>query len=154
MKHEARQPAEAARKKVLRQHEELRRLLTMGLAEARVAVTADGAMHETLRSLMTLIRDVFVGHLADEEALIVPILEADPPAGPLRVAALRAAHAQQRAELDALCAWPEEASDPELEERFDQLAKLLLEDIADEEHELLVPEVIHDDEPDLDQPDG
>jgi hypothetical protein len=149
-----RQPAETARRLVLQQHRQLRHLLTMGLAELQGAATEDGPGHEPLRSLVSLVRDVFVRHLADEEALIVPILEDDLPVGPQRVAALREEHHRQRAELDALCAWPEEASDVNLALRFDALAKLLLEDIAHEERALLIPEIIRDDHVIVDQSDG
>src|SRR6476659_6411909 len=81
-----RKPAELARRLVLEQHRELRRLLTMGLAEVQGAVMEGGAAHEPLRSLVSVVREVFVQHLADEEALIIPILEDDLPVGPLRVA--------------------------------------------------------------------
>ena len=139
-----RNPAETARRLVLGQHRELRRLLAMGLVEARHALSENAVAHEPLRSLVSLIREVFVRHLADEEALIVPILEDDPPVGPQRVVALREEHARQRAELEALCMWPEEASDAELANRFDGLARVLLDDIAHEERELLIPTAIRD----------
>ena len=76
-----RQPAETARRLVLEQHVQLRRMLSMGLVQARQSAVADGGQ-EPLRGLVGLIRDVFVQHLADEEALIVPILEDDLPVGP------------------------------------------------------------------------
>lgn len=139
-----RQPAETARQLVLKQHLELRRMLSMGLVQARRSAAADGGQ-EPLRGLVGLIRDVFVQHLADEEALIVPILEDDLPVGPLRVEALREEHDRQRSELETLCAWPEEGSDLELAARFEALATTLLADIAHEERELLTPEVIRDD---------
>jgi len=139
-----RQPAETARRLVLEQHLQLRRMLSMGLVHARQAVAGDGAQ-EPLRGLVGLIRDVFVQHLADEEALIVPILEDDLPVGPLRVEALREEHDRQRGELETLCAWPEEGSDLELAVRFETLATTLLGDITHEERELLIPEVIRDD---------
>jgi DUF438 domain-containing protein len=140
-----RQPAETARRLVLEQHLQLRRMLSMGLLQARQSAAGD-AGQESLRGLVGLIRDVFVQHLADEEALIVPILEDDVPVGPLRVEALREEHDRQRSELDALCAWPEEGSDLELAARFETLATTLLGDIVHEERELLIPEVIRDDQ--------
>ena len=139
-----RQSAGTARRLVLEQHLELRRMLSMGLVQARQSAAADGAQ-EPLRGLVGLIRDVFVQHLADEEALIVPILEDDLPVGPLRVQALREEHDRQRSELETLCAWPDEGSDLELAARFETLATTLLGDIAHEERELLIPEVIRDD---------
>jgi len=148
-----RHPAETARRLVLNQHRELRRLMMMGLAPTH-AEGEDAGAHEPLRSRVGLIRDVFVRHLVDEEALIVPILEDDVPVGPQRVIALREEHRRQSAELDALCAWPEEASDLELAARFDALVKVLLEDMAHEERKLLVPEIIRDDQVIVDQSDG
>jgi hypothetical protein len=139
-----RQPAETARQLVLEQHLQLRRMLSMGLVQARQSAAGDGGQ-EPLRGLVGLIRDVFVKHLADEEALIVPILEDDLPVGPLRVEALREEHDRQRSELEALCAWPEEGREVELAARFETLATTLLGDIVHEERELLIPEVIHDD---------
>jgi hypothetical protein len=139
-----RQPAETARRLVLDQHLQLRRMLSMGLVHARQSAAGDGGQ-EALRGLVGLIRDVFVQHLADEEALIVPILQDDLPVGPLRVEALREEHDRQRGELETLCGWPEEASDLELAARFETLATALLGDITHEERELLIPEVIRDD---------
>jgi DUF438 domain-containing protein len=139
-----RRPAETARQLVLEQHLQLRRMLSMGLLQARQSA-ADGGAQEPLRDLVSLIRDVFVQHLADEEALIVPILEEDLPVGPSRVEALREEHDRQRSELETLCAWPEEGSDRELAARFETLATTLLGDIAHEERELLIPDVIRDD---------
>lgn len=136
-------PAETARGLVLAQHHRLRRMLTMGLAQARQSAAGDGGQ-EPLRDLVGLIRDLFVQHLADEEALIVPILAVDLPVGPLRVDALREEHDRQRSELETLCAWPEEGSNLELAARFEALAGMLLRDIAHEERDLLIPEVIHD----------
>lgn len=139
-------PAASARRTVLDQHVQLRRLLEMGLAQAHVAVNGDDASgNEPLRGLVAMVRDVFVRHLADEEALILPILESDLPLGPLRAARLRQEHFDQRADLDALCQWPEDASDDELALRFEALGRNLLNDITHEERELLTPEIIRDD---------
>lgn len=135
-----RRPAETARRLVLEQHHRLRRMLRMGLAQARQSAAGDGGQ-EPLRDLVGLIRDVFVRHLADEEALIVPILEVDLPVGPLRVEALHEEHDRQRRGLETLCAWPEEGDDLELAARFEALARTLLEDIDHEEREFLIPEV-------------
>jgi len=140
-------PAARARQTVLDQHVELRKLLTMGLVQVHAAVKGGGELpgHEPLRSLVAMIRDLFVRHLADEEALILPILEDDLPLGPLRAKRLREEHTEQRAELEALCGWPEEESDLELALRFEGLGMILLDDIADEERHLLTSEIIRDD---------
>jgi hypothetical protein len=146
-----RSSAEAARRLVLEQHLGLRRLLMMGLAQAIGAKSLLDPQHEPLRALVGEIQSVFVQHLADEEGLIFPFLEDDLPLGPMRAAALREEHARQRAELEALCAWPEDRSDRELATRFERLAAALLEDIAHEEREVLTAEVIRDDSIVIDQ---
>ena len=143
--------AEMARCLVLEQHLALRGLLMMGLAQATGAEGHLEHRHEPLRALVGEIQSVFVRHLADEEGLILPILEDDLPLGPLRAEALREEHARQRAELEALLAWPEDRSDRELATRFGRLAAALLEDIAHEERELLTSDVIRDDSIVIDQ---
>ena len=115
----------------------------MGLAQ--VSEEHQEPRHEPLRALVDEIQSIFVRHLADEERLILPILEDDLPLGPMRAEALRDEHTRQRAELEALCAWPEERSDRELALRFGRLAAALLEDIAHEEREMLTQEVIRED---------
>ena len=138
--------AEQIRRTIRDQHAKLRGLIEMGLAHSHVAAgTGDAIGHEALRALVSTIRDVFVQHLADEEALILPLFADDLPLGPLRAKRLREEHGAQRAELDALCAWPDEAGDPELALSFAALGIALLEDIAEEERELLTPEIVRDD---------
>lgn len=146
--------AESARRLVLEQHLGLRRMLMMGLAQVIGAEGLQEPQHEPLRALVGEIQSVFVQHLADEEALILPILENDLPLGPMRAAALCEEHARQRAELEALSAWPEERSDQELAMRFGRLAAALLEDIAHEEREVLTADVIRDDSIVIDQSGG
>ena len=139
-------PAARARRTVLDQHVELRRLLRMGMAQAQAAVKGGQVLgHEPLRALVAMVRDVFVRHLADEEALILPLLDDDLPLGPLRAKRLRDEHADQRAELEGLCSWPDEESDLELALRFEALGIALLDDIDHEERHLLTPEIIRDD---------
>jgi len=146
--------AETARRLVLEQHLGLRRMLMMGLAQAVGANSLDEPQHEPLRALVGEIQSVFVQHLADEEGLILPFLEDDLPLGPTRAEALREEHARQRAELETLCAWPEDRSDQELAIRFGRLAAALLEDIAHEEREVLTSDVIRDDSIVIDQSGG
>ena len=146
-----RRHAETARRLVLEQHVGLHRLLMMGLAQTSGSLDEEGPSHEPLRALVSEIRTMFEQHLADEEALILPILEDDLPLGPRRAELLREEHARQRVELDALYAWPENASDYELAKRFAQLATALIQDIAHEERDILIPEVIRDDRIVIDQ---
>lgn len=139
---------------MLEQHRELRRLLLLGVAQVGEWAQEHNAPHESLRSLIGVVHDVFIQHLADEESLILPILDRDVPLGPQRATALHEEHERQRAELRALAAWPEDGDDDELALRFEQLGKELLADIAHEETELLVPSVIRDDQIVVDQSGG
>lgn len=140
-----RPPAETARRRVLEQHVELRKLLAAGLDHVRATLSGDLSAQVPLSLLVDVTYDEFVRHLADEEALIVPILEDDLPLGPLRVAQLRDEHGRQCAELEALRGWPERQDQTNLATRFGALALALLDDIEHEERELLTPDIIRDD---------
>jgi hypothetical protein len=133
----ARRPAQAARQRLLEQHTELRRLLAMGVVQALGIVDQRGAAPAVLRSLVHRIEQLFTEHAAEEEAQMLPVFERDVPWDPCRAERLRAEHAQQRADLRALVAWPESGSELELAARFDLLARDLLRDIAREERDFL-----------------
>ena len=149
-----RQSAEMARRLVLDQHRDLRKLLMIGLAHATAALGDAATSHEPLHALVTEIRRIFVRHLADEEALLFPILEDDLPLGPRRAELIRQEHTRQRAELEVLCGWPDDGSGRELAARFSQLAAALIEDIGHEEREILVPDVVRGDQVVVDQAGG
>ena len=151
---ERRPDASTARRLVLEQHLALRRLLNARIAEARTSIADNPARRESLRTLIEMMRQLFVQHLADEEALIVPILEDDLPLGPLRAESLRDEHSRQLQELDTLCAWPATSDDGDLVERFDSLATALLDDITHEERDLLTPDIVRDDCVVVDQSSG
>jgi hypothetical protein len=143
-----------ARRLVLDQHVHLRKLLMMGLAHARAALGDGATSHEPLHALVAEIRGVFLRHLADEEALLFPILEDNLPLGPRLADLIREEHTRQRGELEALCGWPDDGCGRELVVRFSKLAVALIEDIAHEEREVLIPEVVRDDQVVVDQSGG
>jgi DUF438 domain-containing protein len=89
-----------------------------------------------LRVLVSQLRTVFVKHLSDEEAAVLPLLDHPRLGGSRRTQILREEHARQRLELEALHALSEMGSGDALVERFDGLARALLIDIAEEEREL------------------
>jgi hypothetical protein len=149
-----REPAEAVRQRVRGQHVELRRMLLEGLSQVRGPLAARRSFRGELPGLVRRVRDLFVHHLADEEDLILPILEDDLPIGPRRAELPRAEHARQIAELNAICAWTEGDAEAELATRFDKLANALLQDIEEEDRDLLVPDVIRDDGVVVDQSGG
>ena len=134
-----------ARQIVFAQHRMLRRFLMMGMAHACGGLSDKGPPLEPFRRLIAELQAVFLQHLADEEALILPLLTDDLPLGPARAKALCEEHARQRAELETLCAWPDDGSDQELAARFGQLAVALLEDIAREERQFPIPAEIRGD---------
>ena len=89
---------------------ELRRLLALGLMQVYAWSHGQRSARAALPALVAEIRTAFGQYLADEE----------------------------RGELDALCAWPEDGSTDGLADRFDGLARALLTDIAQEEQQLFL----------------
>lgn len=134
--------AEAARRLILGQHSELRRLLARGVVQALRVLEDSPCVHGPLRETLPQIRELFAQHLADEENWLLPALEANLPPGPQRAAPIREKQARHREEIEALCAWPERGGDLELAARFDALARALLTDLAREERDLPVPHVL------------
>jgi len=151
----ARLPADAARRRVLEQHVGLRQLLAAGLDRVRAALAGQQSDHVPLHILIGVTHQLFVEHLADEEALLIPILEDDLPIGPRHVERLREEHARQRAELRSLCARRDDEDDEgdanDLADSFGRLARTLLADMEHEERELLTPDVLRDDGVVIDQ---
>jgi hypothetical protein len=126
--------AHAARRLILEQHTELRRLLALGLVQTCMPSHGRQPVESALKALVGRIRAVFLRHLADEEVVLPPLLDGE-LAGARLTQALREEHVRQRRELAALEALPE-AEIPALAERFDALARALLIDIAEEERRL------------------
>jgi hypothetical protein len=146
--------AETALRRILRQHVDIRQLLQACLEHADAAVNAETSSDVTLRLLVGITHVELLRHLAEEEALLVPILEDDLPLGPLRAAQLKEEHERQRDELDALRrSWDSEGVAPRAQ-KLRALAGALLDDMEHEEHELLVGDVIRDDEVVVDQNGG
>jgi hypothetical protein len=143
--------ASVALRRALDQHLELRQLLAAGLRHVGAAVAGDRSAQGALRLLVGLTRRTFVKHLADEEALLMPILEDDLPVGPWRAKMLHEEHARQLAEIDSLCACKNGGDASEVASRFCTLAAALLQDIEHEERDLLTPDVIRDDGVVIDQ---
>ena len=124
---------QAARRLILKQHSELRRLLALALIQTCAPLRDRQSSAEALRALVSRIRTLFVQHIADEEAVLRPLFDREP-----RALILRAEHARQRADLDALYAMSEADAADAFEDRFDGLARALLTDIADEERQFAI----------------
>jgi hypothetical protein len=132
------------RRLALEQHMELRHLLAAGIREVYSRLERQAPPRESLGRLIGKIRDTFVQHIADEEAVLLPMFEDEARGGSLRASELRGEHARLRAEIETLCAWPADAADLELAVRFDRLARGLLRQIADEERQYLIRRPIRD----------
>jgi len=127
--------AHAAHRLILDQHMELRRLLALGLVQTCMPCDRRSGL-AALLVLVGRIQEAFVEHLSDEEAVLLPLLRVELPAGLLRTQILREEHARQRRELDALNVPAEDEIADGLADRFDRLARALLIDIAQEERDL------------------
>lgn len=136
--------AHAAHRLILEQHRELRRLLALGLVQTCMSTQHQQSALAALTVMVGRIRTVFVQHLADEEAALVPLLDDDLP-GARRAHLLREEHARQRRALDGLQALSEGGNAAAVADRFDWLARALLIDIADEERELARAVAVLDD---------
>ena len=86
---------------------ELRQLLKLGIGQVNAALTGRHQAQARLRSLVAGVRDAMVQRCAQSEADA-------------------AEFAADLAELDLLCAWPEDEDEVELALRFDGLGKALL----------------------------
>jgi iron-sulfur cluster repair protein YtfE (RIC family) len=150
----ARVPAQVARFRVLEQHRELRQLLETGLDLVRGALGGNGQALWELPALLDRTHQAFRCHLAEEESLLLPILDDDVPVGPMRAAILRQEHDRQRAEMEALAAKERSCTMDELAARYSELVQALLMDMEAEERELLTPDVIRDDGIVIDQCSG
>lgn len=136
--------AHSAHRLILEQHRELRRLLALGLVQTCAPSGGPQSALGALRLLVERIREVFVAHLSDEEAALLPLFGDHMPEGVRRTQILHEAHARLRRELEALHALPEVGSAEAFADRFDRLARELLVDISEEERELALAVAILD----------
>lgn len=144
--------AEHARRAVLAQHRELRNLLARAAATAEASLEGPPPSPDAVPSAIADIRTTFDVHLTFEEKVLIPLLEMDLPVGPERARHLREEHTEQRAMLEAL--HREALASPNLPTLSVKLAQLihwLLRDMSEEEHSLLTPEVVRDDQIAIDQ---
>ncbi len=147
--------AETARRNILSQHEEIRRLLERAGAVAEAALDGRPARPDSVASAIGDVRTIIEVHLSFEEGVLLPILRDDLPLGPERAERLIAEHAHQRAVLASL--HQEAAKTPErptLAAKLAFLTSWLLKDMAHEERALLVPDVVRDDGVAIDQASG
>ena len=126
------------RDEIRAQHKKLRSEIDRTRTAALSVLTggAAGRLHEALASF----RPALLSHLADEEKMLLPVLEKAGEAGFVRIDLLRAEHAQQRAVLALLAVSAN--TPPLLAKRTIMLCADLLEDMEFEETELLAVGVL------------
>jgi hypothetical protein len=134
-----------ARRNILReQHAHLRETIEMARAAARNTL-ATGRSAGPLQIAVTALERELLAHLADEEALLVPILANLDAWGPIRLGLLRAEHAHQRAVLTVLTGRPAWPAPTLVAGRTLSLCDDLITDMEFEERELLNERVLRDD---------
>ncbi len=127
--------ARSARRKILRQHRDLRRVLEI-TASATEAAEAPGSRRLPLLVALALrLQNMLDRHFAFEESVLIPHFLADDPP---RVDHLVAEHRQQRAELALLAKLAfQNVALPNMGQAFRCLIQKIVADMDDEERELL-----------------
>jgi hypothetical protein len=92
-------PSEA-RARLLREHERLRSLLRDALAVS-ARLRAGEPVQTELQELLDRLRRAFAAHNRTEEAMLEPLLHADPAWGPARIRRMLEEHAGEHAALRA-----------------------------------------------------
>ena len=124
---------------ILAQHRQLRRLLDSAQALAEAALDGSAAAGPAVVAMaIGELRSVMEIHLAFEESVLLPLLNAAPPEGVARAGRLVDEHARQREMLAALhaeaCAHPEL---PMVAAKLAGLTSWLRADMEEEERSLL-----------------
>jgi len=132
------------RQKVLSQHREIEQMLSE--LETGVAQLGEGRVDaEQIKGAAYALRGVLELHVAFEEAHMVPAINEADGFGPERVLHLRAAHAEQRQELDRLVNAIRDAHSPDrLAASVTKLAEMLRADIEEEEREYVTEKLLRD----------
>jgi hypothetical protein len=147
--------AATARRTILAQHQRIRALLEHARLVAETALDDGPRPPDAVASAIGDIHATFDVHLTFEEKVLCEILEDDLPLGPARARRLRSEHASQRATLATLHDEARSAPQrPLLAAKLAFLASWLLDDMAEEERKLLVPDVVRDDVVAVDQATG
>lgn len=134
----------ALRQVLLSQHAHLRETIARAQQAARELLLKSGSV-ANLQAAVEALESELRAHLADEEALLEPVLATIDAWGPVRLGLLRAEHAHQRAILAVLSgprAWPAASL---VAQRTISLCADVLADMEAEEREFLDEKVLHDD---------
>jgi hypothetical protein len=126
-----------ARAKLLREHERLRSMLRDALALA-ARLRAGEPVQTELEALLDRLGRAFAAHNRTEEALLEPILHADPAWGPARVARMLEEHAGEHAAMRAALS----GSALDVAARLPELSEEIDAHMAAEERTFLSPGVL------------
>jgi hypothetical protein len=132
------------RYQVVEQHANLRKLLRRGIAQVNAVATGQVLAFEPFRLTVAAVRDRLLGHLADAEELEAQNGEEDPPFRRGLARRFRERYAAELAELEILCAWPEERDRVELALRYETVGITLLDALDGEERDLLSLETMRE----------
>jgi len=140
--------ASGARRSILAQHQRLRELLERARNVADAALGGEAFAPDAVTAAIAELLAVMDAHLSFEESVLLPILRADPPAGPGQAAELETEHRQQRAMLSALYRQATAAPTvPTLATQLMFMTDWLMADMSHEEAGLLAPGVLRDPPP-------
>jgi iron-sulfur cluster repair protein YtfE (RIC family) len=131
------------RARILQDHERLR--LALAEVDALVVSVGEGRPAAVLRDRTRALLAGLEAHLALEDEILFPAVEAMDAWGPVRAARMQAEHAEQRALLARLTSLEKQVPDGALCEAMTKLAKDLRGDMKREEAELLDPDLMRDD---------
>lgn len=139
--------AAAVRKRILEDHQVIRRLLTEVDALARRALAGEDGLEAELREAGERLRERFLAHLALEDAHLVPALRVSDAWGDERAARVEREHREQRAEMERLLGHLRDVrrGARELAQELSDLVNGLVADMEREERAVLDPEVLRDD---------
>jgi len=144
--------AASALRVILWQHERIREVLEHGRAVAEAALDGAPPSPDAVASAIGDIHTTIDVHLGYEESVLVPLLRDDLPVGPERAARLLQEHERQREILKDIHREARAFPDlPTLAAKLAFLTSWLLTDMAEEERNLLVPDVVRDDQIVIDQ---
>jgi len=127
--------ARSARRKILRQHRDLRRVLEITLSATDVAEAPGTRLLPLLVALALRLQNMLDRHFAFEESVLIPHFLADDPA---RVDHLVDEHRRQRAELAVLAKLAfQNVALPNMGQAFRCLIEKIHADMEEEERDLL-----------------
>ena len=139
--------AGSVRKRILEDHEVIRRHLAEVDALARRALAGEDGLDGALRAAGESLRERFLAHLALEDAHLVPALRDSDAWGDERAARVEREHAEQRAQMERLLAdlRDRRRTARELAQELLDLVEALVTDMEHEERAVLDPDVLRDD---------